>query len=263
MKAVTAREKALAYKRLVTTFERAALLALVHHPDPSIALQIAWETHRTTEPRPTTLPGRPPLRFKPEAVQWFLGFVEGRLRTDIPAWWGSTLLAAGTYAGETTVFPDTFAPRYGRANGPLETLDGVRVTQASAEVVFRGSGESQRVSTSDPELVKLVAGSRRCSVLFDRGRVYVALHRAAGASSYRLVCLDETTGKVIWVQRVWAVARMAGGQGWHSVSLATSADLLLVFGGESHGLYIEGFDRTNGAPAFRFCSCYWFEFPEK
>ena len=66
-----------------------------------------------------------------------------------------------------------------------------------------------------------------------------------------------------WSASVWSAGRDGlQGIGHHDVSMECAAGRLLVYGAESHGMYLEAFDAEKGTPLFRFCTCFWFNFPE-
>ena len=48
----------------------------------------------------------------------------------------------------------------------------------------------------------------------------------------------------------------------HRVESVSSEGSVLVFGGESHGMYLEAFDEKTGKCLYRFCTCYRFNFSE-
>jgi len=100
---------------------------------------------------------------------------------------------------------------------------------------------------------------RRAQILEGMGRLIIDDLVFEGAGfAFDMKC----EGK--WTARVWAANRdlKLGGPNSHQVMVSVSRGRLVVFGGESHGMYVEAFNVNTGAPIFRFSTCCWFHFPE-
>jgi hypothetical protein len=92
---------------------------------------------------------------------------------------------------------------------------------------------------------------------------FIAVHCDAGFP-FSIACFESASGKLLWRSDVWGAGRtMLMGVGFHNVTLQREDDLIIVFGGESHGMYIEAFDIETGENAIRFYTSYWFHFSEE
>jgi hypothetical protein len=102
-----------------------------------------------------------------------------------------------------------------------------------------------------------------CSVVIDSERLFVAAYPGFGAS-YTIASIDRQSGQLLWTAWVWGAGRtILNGQGYHDVALQQQGDVLLLFGAESHGMYVEAFRANTGENVFRFCTGYWFHFSEE
>src|SRR5262249_50953281 len=92
----------LAYARLFAKAGAGGTRALRAHESDEIALRAAWEEILLRIPETTRLNAvRPDQRL----LQRFVGFVEGRLRANVPKWWEDTLLDAQAYSRYNLCFP--------------------------------------------------------------------------------------------------------------------------------------------------------------
>src|SRR5262249_19794154 len=80
------------YRKLFNRFGKEGVRLLKHNAHAGVALQAAWEDVRTA---PLSRQFRS-VTPDPKRLTWFLGFVEGRLALDVPVWWKTTLLNAGS-----------------------------------------------------------------------------------------------------------------------------------------------------------------------
>ncbi|CAN5332434.1 hypothetical protein BH10PLA2_BH10PLA2_23320 [soil metagenome] len=114
------------------------------------------------------------------------------------------------------------------------------------------------MDTKDRDYVANVDSSQlsRSSRLIVGDFVFEADPKSSGRS-YAIVAHNRITSKLLWSGKVWAVCRETlAGLGSHQIELVTSKDVLVVFGAESHGLYVEAFELKNGKPVIRFCTHY-------
>jgi hypothetical protein len=238
----------------------------------SVALAAAWEVVCRTMKQPD-------LELDKDALNRFIGFVEGRVGVSSPEWWEAGLLRAKGTPQRFVLFcigdlqtpykglPFQFHVRQNdRINGdddhyePLHAM--VSPTIASIIEVSKG----WRVTIGDESFV--VAESvreqfgdiqERASVHFASNRVYVAFHSGMCGTS-KLFCLDRPRGQILWECRVWGHGNLyshsGGGRECHWVGLRETQDELLVFGLAGDQAYIEGFRVADGVCTFRFGTMY-------
>jgi hypothetical protein len=84
--------------------------------------------------------------------------------------------------------------------------------------------------------------------------IYISPHSNAGFK-FELICLKVNTGDELWRTDVRATDRLVLlGRGHHNVYISEQDGGVVVFGAESHGLYVEKFEKSSGKRLFRFCT---------
>src|SRR5207248_1674736 len=78
------------------------LAELMKDEDTNIALLAAWEQVRLTVPD-KELERR--MSVDARKLAWFLGFLEGRARVELPAWWAEAIRGCDAY-GRDSIHPD-------------------------------------------------------------------------------------------------------------------------------------------------------------
>jgi hypothetical protein len=199
--------------------------------------------------------------FSSNRIHRFLGFLEGRAAVRVPEWWASTLTSCRVIAGSNVVYPESREYEYVRSAIGLDVGGNATLERSGTGVVIKQ--KQNRVEVPARLFDRLVQdaeayGTDRISVLVRPDRCYVAIHPTEGGS-FRLTAIDVKSREVIWNAAVWGVNRKKlGGQAYHNVAIEEQGRRVLVFGGESHGMFVEGFDAGNGKVLFRFCTCLWF-----
>jgi hypothetical protein len=76
---------------------------------------------------------------------------------------------------------------------------------------------------------------------------------------------EGSGGKPKWTAYVWSSGRSGPTTGVHYqfVEMKEKDGICYIFGQEVAGAYLEAFDMKTGKCQFRFCTCFWFDFPEK
>jgi hypothetical protein len=243
-----------AYKKLFAHVGIAGLPKLVEDEDTSIALQAAWELHRKAVKREPPIQNRTDWVFDKKPMEQFLKVLGKRLKSDPPAWWGSTLLKGEVFPGQHHAFTDLE-----KQQPPTAT-----VIVGKDEVVITAGKQSVRMPKADFEKDKHELDIGAPVALCEADLSFIA-HLVFRGYPFKLVGVDSKQSKRLWSATVWAARRgfSSGPPGVSPVEVRRHGDTVIVYGSESHGMYIEGFDSKTGKCRFRFCSCYWFNFPEK
>jgi hypothetical protein len=92
--------------------------------------------------------------------------------------------------------------------------------------------------------------------LVSRSRCYVAIHDDVGYT-YRLVCIDRSSGSVRWEAKVWGCwIGGASGEFESWVTVTEQDDRIIVFGAANTGFHVEGFRCDDGANLFRVSNSF-------
>jgi hypothetical protein len=247
-------EAARAYKELFTHLGRAGLKGLTGGGDTSIALQASWELHRKAVKRAPPIDYRADWVFDRKLAEGFVAFYSKRVKADPPAWWRTTLVHGDVFPGSHHAF-------LVRAKGlPAEA----KVEVHKGEVVITAGKQAVRLPRAVYD--EALPGSNRNTppvALWGKEQSFFARPRFRGYP-FKVAGVDTRTGKKLWVASVWAARRRGstGPAGVNPVEIRREGDAVIVYGCESHGMYAEGFDAKTGRCRFRFCTCYWFNFPE-
>jgi hypothetical protein len=223
-------------------FKTVGTTRLKLHPDDTVALHAAWQevllTIPEVEPKEVVIVDRGMLN-------WFLGFLEGRVRAQIPEWWKKELLDARANRRDNVYFRGVHAPsrvpadtKLKKENGRL-MLDLGNASVPIAESVIRKYGPRSEISA--------LVTSRRC---------LVAVHSHVGFG-FPVTCVDRATGKVLWqakTEAVWWIPFYSGSGFFNRVTITEQDSRVVVFGVANSGAYVEAFRADDGKRLFRFAT---------
>jgi len=253
-----------AFVNLFVRGPRPEIIELKSHDHDTIALRAAWELVERTIPEEPGYDADELLtkKINRRALHQFAGFVEGRLKTDLPEWWKTTLLKASAYGRGNIDLQRQKRKPYLKTDAGVYAPLGIGITrpeEGGIEFYSFETDESCRVpaqlwrKTTDKMLAPAV------TAVFHEKRCYVGIHGAI-SGSFQLRCLECETSKVVWSAQVWASLAGGGFSGppanLHFVTLKPRGDRILVFGKEPGGMYVEGFSLKDGKNQFRFGTPY-------
>jgi hypothetical protein len=242
-----------AYRALYRDSDAARLARLRLHAHDGIAIQSAWEEVLRTVPEKE--PERP-VRPAAEKLHWFLGFLEGRARLQLPPWWRKSILDASAYRRDNVYFPLEDQPFYhesglDQVTAPVDTT----LKRENGRIELRVDKE---VITLPKPVQSLLAESLHCSVSarFVPNRCYLAIHGSTGRP-YWLVCLDRASAKELWRTNV-AANWWGSTTGPHEqrVAVTEQGGRVVVFGVATTGAHAEAFRADDGKNLFRFASTH-------
>ena len=239
------------YRMLFAKAGASGIRQLQNHQNDGIALQAAWQEVALTlpekEPESTTRPDG-------HRLAWFIGFVEGRLRTPMPAWWKEAVLDSRALSRDNIYPGHPNEDPYHRSG-----LDGVYCPQ---DTILRKKGGKLTLQVGKDSVAipqELLEHGKipeeNVSARFTSTRCCVTIHSDYGGF-LGLTCIDRATDKVLWKSNVWG-PRIGGGFTGYSeawVSVTEQDGRVIVFGAGDMGLHVEGFRADDGKPLFRFSS---------
>ena len=187
---------------------------------------------------------------------WFLGFVEGRLCVDIPAWW--TAESCGFQLTEVGWEPN-MTPRtpmkYGFPTAVTESGFGARMDVQSRVV----DGKLDIANHDKTAHIPLALFGRLyprlprdlIDLLVDRNRAFVGLYQVAWSIiKVRVVCMTYPGCWPLWGAQTFTMQESSGKSGARSLfeMRMSQDDTLCVFSTEfqKHSSAIDGFSRKDG-----------------
>lgn len=253
--------KGRAYRSFFEATTLPELKSLLRDSDTGIALQAAWELARVPK-RKARGPGRTDWTYDPRAVSEFLTAFKNRTHADVPEWWSKGVLDIDLFPGQHHAFVATLPPKYHKSVTDAFISEGVELTNDDGLLTFTKG--ALHVTPNDKLLRTNIMGAERVAAAFSGDAAFLAPHGyGSGGMFYQMACVDLRSGSTKWVVPLWAAGRMGiAGMGNHHVEVVSDSNQVVVYGMESHGAYAEAFDLKDGHVLFRFCTCYWFNFPE-
>ncbi|MEX0714351.1 MAG: hypothetical protein WD278_18590, partial [Pirellulales bacterium] len=235
------KEAQRSYGALFKAAGRGGLRALRLHQHDGIALQAAWEEVVLT------VPEDPEQAERPERLEWFLSFLQRRLRSRPPEWWAEMLLDARAHSRYDIYCPSPKNGAYHAAGLNRLAQHGTMMKMEDGKVVLTIGDQSATI----PQEI-LPRGYPRVSGLITPTRCYVAFHDNDGIS-YPLACIDRALAKVLWKTEVWAGGHFHGSaMGDMRVAVREQNGSVIVFGAGNVMIYVEAFRPDNGVNLFRF-----------
>jgi hypothetical protein len=243
------------YSELFALADRDGLSELKHSPHDSIAIQAAWQEVALTVPE-TINDNHPTFHPSRGKLNWFVGFLEGRIRARVPQWWSEAVLDARANQRDNIYFPY-------RDWGQLTPKSAIQTAVAK-----KGEKFSLKVGNDTIELPNLLLKEvlhdgdfstfHHFSAFFAPKHCYVAIYDDVG-SPYTLACVDRSTEKLVWKTEGWGSwwYAVGGGVGKARVTVDAHDERVLVFACSGIGhVHAEGFRAQNGKNLFRFSNTY-------
>jgi hypothetical protein len=227
---------------------------LVSDPRPEVALAAAWERVRREVPegKANGLP------MNQSAINRFLGFVEGRLHTSLPALWELSVRSAHYNMRDNIWFEEP-------ADVDPKEIGVARVGQDDPLVALKlhdkhwiVTSEGRTWSLPGPRPGDIVDGSERAAVQRMGNRTCIAIF-GWPAVGFTLYAVDDKSGAIAWASEVLGGGQLAGGgpPGVQTVRLRRVGDRVIVFGVWGNAAFIEEFDGLTGKNVCRFGSNYF------
>jgi len=261
--ASSAESKAKAYRILFEKVGRSGLVTLAKDEDTGLALQAAWESHKKLVHPPKLVLGRVDAIYDVSDLTQFLAVLKKRTKAWIPEWWAKRIVAVDVFADRHHAFvqdsDDKKPDRRQSKAGPLVPADA-ELEESGDHLLYTNRDGKLKYLKSEESL--LFDG--RCAGLIGEKRSAVAIFGNSGRA-FTLSGYERGHEKPSWTVDVWGSGRSRAvtGVNDHWAELIGLDNMVFVFGGESHGMYLEAFDTATGQCRFRFCTCYWFNFSER
>lgn len=191
-----------------------------------------------------------------ENVARFIGLSEGITLCEPPQFWKSAIKESKDMRTFVAPLPGIFHELKSGVlvyrNEFVNTAIKSNVPIEGTKLTMPGLVDSAYSQFDDLSLT-------RCSIDCRNNIVAIALFSDV-ATSYELRCykLNDSKHQLLWAQKIWAGnRRLATGNHNHAASVSLSGSDVVVFGIDSHSIYIETFDVEKGSPKVRFNSDYW------
>jgi len=241
------------YRSLFNNMNPDDLGALQTQQDDTIAVRAAWQAVVFTIPENGMVNAVRPARHQ---LDWFLGFLQGRLHVQVPSWWAEALL--DSRADSRFIYPGRFQkpPYYEAGWGGLRAPGDTVLKQEGNAVVLTVGNESAPIPKELVAKTNSSVEQRNITALMTPSRCYIAVHGQIGYP-YDLACVDRSSGKVLWRSKVrgtwWGFSN-----GFHEmrVTVTEQDKRVVVFGCAGTGVYVEVFRSADGLAVSRFSSSY-------
>jgi hypothetical protein len=262
------------------------------HADDTLSLCGAWELVRDSVP--VERQGRPNNLRRPNAIaiERFLGFAEGRLRIEIPAWWERNVRdCVSDGAASWPMSGPRAATQYHAAPSPPGLFPDAKDRQLvitwyygvipvkdsfmlSSGIYRKHDGDAKtsqpppdelpRITCKLPAQIveKLREGPLNALTCYmdDHFCLVAVTPLLMDASPYEVYCIDHREERTVWQATVWTGGGDKGPLGprggEHAASIELKQGRVLIFGVESRGAYFEGFSLKDGKPLVRFSTSY-------
>ena len=223
--------------------------------DPNIAINAAWKAAIDEK----------------LSMQWFVGFIEGRLRIRVPKDWKSVIEKGKIEIQDklTVSLPSDLVLSW-RKSKPENEI-GVRTDKS---VRYSKSDVGYTVSLEDGKNIevkfqtiekaeKLIGGKVSEIDVFTNGELTIIGFRSTFNFPYLIGAFDGEEKRLIWSQKVFCEDTVVrGGGACHSTNARFSDSDFFLFGYGIGGAYLEVFDMKNGKPKCRFSTSYYYMKPK-
>jgi hypothetical protein len=234
--------------------------------DDSIAVRAAWEEVRRPLPKhdESLMERSPSMAVPVQGMPYFLGFLEGRLRIPLPAWWAAEMKVSRAYDRDWLIFfrgsPPGARADNSRARGIPADFGSVPTIarEGKGDVIVSWGQQRLRVAGDTMPFVSIEAFS---GIVFGN-RCLVAHFHMCWPNIFDLYCIDFRTAEMVWSTNVWlGCSRIVGatGPGSHSVTLVVRNGVAYVFGMANDVAYIDGFALSDGRNEFHFSTTHMSE----
>jgi hypothetical protein len=249
--------------KLFSEISETRLYELKRGDDLELSLAAAWkELCLRSGGKDSSKPGvtdRQPVDR--DAANYFLGFVEGRTKSELPEWWKRALISAHIDNGQYGTFGRLAKIKYQTTGLGFDCSTDTIINRKEeiTDIVLEKSRYC--IQNRFLDLMIAEAGGKRAgdNIIFRNGqkRKYMAVYMPAGFH-FRLVCFTSETKTHNWTADVWAAGRReANGRPFHWVEICEDRERVFVYGMDSFGIYLEEFDAKTGKNLVRFASSSW------
>lgn len=237
----------------------------VNSESHAIALQSAWRLHhRVLPPKEATFGAYPEVSHVPD-IQRFVGFVEGRLRTQAPLWWEDMLAC-----------PDKLHPsRTGERTQKWLRFPTVDPTSDVQMIKLPAVPDHVILPTETMLWLTEESGGHEYTLALQDDMVVIVSKPTAICGS-RLTCVESKTGKGKWRKDIWGTNQHRMARSGPEcipvdvVSFKLTNETLTIFGARSFRIvysthhsfissafYIEQYSLNNGDCIVRFSTNNW------
>jgi hypothetical protein len=245
------------------------LKPLLADENTGIALRAAWEIAQ-----------RRAKSGDESAWPWFVGFLQGRTKLQIPLRWEFNLawrffdpsrtkqgeLILRSYMKKTDeLYDHDGLPRWKRPAQPKGDAAEWRRDRSKRKAdpgelaLTTAAGHTLRISAVASKKVWSKSRFDAVSALAVGQLTYAAFPTDMG-EGFPVVCMRRESSEIVWEAKSWGSGEVIGqftGPTGHEMSLDQRGDIIAVFGSSVMGSYLEVFDSKSGKLVFRFCPSDW------
>lgn len=256
-------------RRIFESASEEQLASLEQTENDGVAVQAAWERIRQTMIGPNYITTPIVVRhIDPLLLQRFLGYASGRLRVPLPKWWERRFEELHyLFPGYLGLNSRDLDPKASVA--PNMHLIGDSVYPKAIREVKEGANGMEAIAEGRtyniPKTVVDKQRDRRIVDLIDIAAIgdsaFAVSYRSDRPSRYSLYLINSDSHDVLWETEVFCediLVPGATGSGFKHFAeiVSDSHGRILVYGACDSSMYIEGFDRKDGKPLFRFSTSY-------
>jgi hypothetical protein len=253
-------ERGADFLSLWASLDEARRRALVTDGDRALALQAEWELHRVVRPGADEHG-----TLDRASASAFLDDVNRTVGAGPPGFWSAVLPEGIVYPSGVTAYPTVVQHAANRYVAQHRVLDGVLRTRGDVAVEELADGRVRvRTRTGMVELAAsaLAVGADKPThleaLVTTEHAVIVPFDGASGGFPFEVRAFDAPSGVARWTASACAAGRTAlGGEGAMVLAIDLAVDTVVVWGAESHGVWLDAFDLGSGDPAYRFSSDLW------
>jgi len=247
-----------AFRQSIRTLGSARFRHLRYHALDTVALRAAWE--ETLGTIPDEEHANAPVKVDRERLQWFVGFLEGRLKTRPPDWWLQGFLRAEAIHRNNVVFHQVDESVCHKTGRDLKVPRDTSVESVGENVRLTVGDQSLTIPAED--FNKLMPKKRPLttddlSAYLAPSRCYLAVRSGIGVEEGSFICIERPSGKKLWEMPFWndvdGVA-MSGAPGFYCVAIQESCGRVFAFGMSGGSAFIEGYRADDGSNVVRFAT---------
>lgn len=237
---VSATERVQAIKKMLDDANMQTLREYASAADDTLSIASGWSRlWKSVDGLAEKWPMSPPS----DALQRFLGLVEGRIKCNIPTFWEDLLKEMKQNRDGT---------QYLRKLEEWHSNQEVSIREDNGRAVVRGDEFSITLKRNFP--TEMESPQARCTL--DSKVAFVAVFDQV-PTPFELVAVDTATQRTIWSSQVSADGgeiSYLGPGAWHEVYLVRTETAIIAFGVANNLAYFEAFDANTGKPLAQFRS---------
>ncbi len=194
------------------------------------------------------------VKIKSPEVQFFLGYLEGRLDCQLPAWWKTAFIDSTYQSGFLMGGMKDVQPFEIKSKGLLINK-GYEVKEAGKKIVLFCKSHELTIDQNLLDFAKKFSEADTLYCFESQKHFAILVYSRSEGPSCMLAKIRKSDGIVIWKTNVWGLSAMFSGNR-HTVTVSESKSNFIVFGQNIGSFYIEVFRKSDGMCLVRFSTTY-------